>query len=104
MNYLYDLIRDYERFKPFVFVWLYEHNSNKLSWIETQAEVVTIKDLDGLHQKLVSDEYKNRYIKIGSLIAASNIPGYLLDADAIAIKMHKNGVLHFLIMLLEHLI
>jgi len=96
LNYLYDLIRDYKRFKPVVFVSLYEHNSNKLSWIETQAEVVTIKDLDELHQKLVSDEYKNRYIKIGSFTAASNITGYLLDVDAFAIEMHKNrGVAFF---------
>ena len=95
LNYLYDLLRDYKRFKPVVFVSLYEHNSNKLSWIETQVEVVTIKDLDELHQKLVSDEYKNRYIKIGSFTAASNITGYLLDVDAFAIEMHKNGGVAF---------
>ncbi len=91
LHYLYDLIRDYKRFKPVVFVSVFEHNSNKLSWIETQAEVVTIKSLEELHNKLISDEYKQRYIKIGSFTAASNITGLLLDVDAYAIEMHKNG-------------
>ena len=49
LHYIYDLIRDYERFKPVVFVTIYEHNSNKLSWIETHAEVVTINNLEDLH-------------------------------------------------------
>ena len=91
LHYLYDLIRDYKRFKPVVFVSIYEHNSNKLSWIETQAEVVTINNLEELHSKLISEEYKNRYIKIGSFTAASNITGLFLDVDAYSIEMHKNG-------------
>ena len=95
LHYLYDLIRDYKRFKPVVFVSVYEHNSNKLSWIETQAEVVTINNLDELHSKLISEDYKNRYIKIGSFTAASNITGLLLDVDAFSIEMHKSGGLVF---------
>ena len=91
LHYIYDLIRDYERFKPVVFVTIYEHNSNKLSWIETHAEVVTINNLEELHKQLISNKYKNRYIKIGSFTAASNITGLLLDVDAYAIEMHKNG-------------
>ena len=91
LHYLYDLIRDYKRFKPVVFVSIYEHNSNKLSWIETGAEVVTVNNLEDLHSKLISDDYKNKYIKIGSFTAASNITGLLLDIDAFAIEMHKNG-------------
>ena len=95
LSYLYNLIKDYKRFKPVIFVTVFEHNSNKLSWMETQAEVVTINDFDELHQKLNSEEYKNRYIKIGSFTAASNITGYLLDIDEYSIEMHKNGGLAF---------
>ena len=54
-----------------------------MSMEETQAEVVTINDFDELHQKLNSEEYKNRYIKIGSFTASSNITGLLLDVDKI---------------------
>ena len=53
-------------------------------------EVVTVKNLEELHSKLTSDEYKNRYIKIGSFTAASNITGLLIDTDAFSIEMHKN--------------
>jgi selenocysteine lyase/cysteine desulfurase len=91
LYYIYDLIKDYKRFKPVVFVSIYEHNSNKLSWIETQAEVITVNNLEELHKKLISEEYKNRYIKIGSFTAASNITGLLIDVDAFSIEMHKNG-------------
>ena len=90
VKYIYDLIKDYKKFKPTVFVTIYEHNSNKLSWIETGVEVVTVKNLEELHSKLTSDEYKDRYIKIGSFTAASNITGLLIDTDAFSIEMHKN--------------
>ena len=95
INYIYDLINDYKRFKPVIFISIYEHNSNKLSWIKTGAEVVTINNLDELHSKLISEEYKNRYIKIGSFTAASNITGLLLDVDNYSIEMHKNGGIVF---------
>ena len=36
------LIDDYQKFKPVVFYSLYEHNSNSLSWRETQCEIVLI--------------------------------------------------------------
>ncbi len=91
LNYLYDLIKDYKRFKPVIFISIYEKNSNKFSWIETNAEVVTINNLEELHSKITSEEYINRYIKIGSFTSASNITGLLIDVDAYSIEMHKNG-------------
>ena len=93
------LIDDYKKFKPVVFYSLYEHNSNSLSWRETQCEIVLIDGeceifYENLQKKL--DEYKNNYIKIGSFTASSNITGLLLDVDRIASMMHKeNGFVFF---------
>jgi len=93
------LINDYEKFKPVVFYSLYEHNSNSLSWRETQCEIILIdgeceKFYENLQNKL--DEFKNSYIKIGSFTASSNITGLLLDVDRIASMMHKeNGFAFF---------
>ena len=93
------LIDDYKKFKPVVFYSLYEHNSNSLSWRETQCEIVLIDGeceifYENLQKKL--DEYKNNYIKIGSFTASSNITGLLLDVDRIASMIHKeNGFVFF---------
>ena len=93
------LIDDYKKFKPVVFYSLYEHNSNSLSWRETQCEIVLIDGeceifYENLQKKL--DEYKNNYIKIGSFTASSNITGLLLDVDKIASMIHKeNGFVFF---------
>ena len=86
-----ELINDYKKFKPVIFYSLYEHNSNSLSWRETQCEIVLIegdysKFYDNLKDKL--EQYKDNYIKIGSFTAASNITGLLLDVDKIAALMH----------------
>ena len=86
------IIDDYKRFKPVIFYSLYEHNSNSLSWRETNSEIVLIdgeceKFYENLQNKL--DEYKKSYIKIGSFTASSNITGVLLDVDRIASMVHK---------------
>ena len=86
------LINDYKRFKPVVFYSLYEHNSNSLSWRETQSEIVLVQgDCDNFYHNLNAqlEKYKDSYIKIGSFTAASNITGLLLDVDRIALIMHK---------------
>ena len=86
------LINDYKRFKPVVFYSLYEHNSNSLSWRETQSEIVLVQgEYDKFYVNLKEqlEKYKNNYIKIGSFTAASNITGLLLDVDIISILMHK---------------
>jgi len=91
LHYIYDLIKDYKRFKPVIFISIYENNSNKLSWIESQSEVIIINNIEELHSIITSKEYINRYIKIGSFTAVSNITGLLIDVDAFSIEMHKNG-------------
>ena len=98
-DFIYNLINDYKKFKPVVFYSLYEHNSNSLSWRETQCEICVINaESNNLYITLENklNEYKNNYIKIGSFTAASNITGLLLDIDMISILMHKyNGFAFF---------
>ena len=90
---LLSLINDYKRFRPVIFYSLFEHNSNSLSWKETQSEIVMIDaDYDIFYETLkfkLFEKYKDSYIKIGSFTASSNITGLLLDVDKIAILMHK---------------
>ena len=93
-NYIYDLIKDYQKFLPIIFLSIYEHNSNSLSWRETGAKIIYIKDLKELKQNLVI--YEQNYIKMGSFTAASNITGKYLDIDKYSILMHKyNGLAFF---------
>lgn len=82
-----------------VFYSLYEHNSNSLSWKETNCDIQIIegdydKFYDNLEKKLSEYDNKNddkyRYIKIGSFTAASNITGLLLDVDYISYIIHKH--------------
>ena len=85
------LINDYKRFKPVIFYSLYEHNSNSLSWKETQCEIVLIEGEYNQFYKILEEklkQYKDSYIKIGSFTASSNITGLLLDVDKIAALMH----------------
>ena len=94
-----ELINDYKKFKPVIFYSLYEHNSNSLSWKETNCEIVIIDaDYDIFYTvlKLELDNHKDNYIKIGSFTASSNITGLLLDVDKIAALMHDaNGYAFF---------
>ena len=94
-----NLINDYKKFKPVVFYSLFEHNSNSLSWKETQCETVVINtDYDIIYEALEIQllQYKDNYIKIGSFTASSNITGLLLDIDRISLLMHKaNGFAFF---------
>ena len=94
-SYLLKLINDYKKFKPIIFYSLFEHNSNSLSWKEEQCDIILINPLDtnnfiiNLENELIKN--KERYIKIGSFTACSNITGLLLDVDSIASLMHKYG-------------
>ena len=94
------LIDDYKKFRPVIFYSMYEHNSNSLSWKETNCEIVIIDtDYEIFYQALeyeLLDNHKDSYIKIGSFTASSNITGLLLDVDKIAALMHKaNGYAFF---------
>ena len=98
-NFIMNLINDYKKFKPVIFYSLYEHNSNSLSWRETQCEICVINtEFNNLYSSLEKKlkEYNNRYIKIGSFTSVSNITGLLLDVDTLSILMHKyNGFAFF---------
>ena len=98
-NFIMNLINDYKKFKPVIFYSLYEHNSNSLSWRETQCEICVLNsEFNNLYTYLEKKlkEYKNRYIKIGSFTSVSNITGLLLDVDILSILMHKyNGFAFF---------
>src|SRR5262249_36712512 len=91
-------IRPAER--PVVFIGPYEHHSNELSWRETVAEVVVIReDADGhvdlahLESELV--RHAGRPLKIGSFSAASNVTGIASDTRAIAALLHRHGAYSF---------
>lgn len=86
--------------RPVVFIGPYEHHSNELSWRETIADVVTIREdadggvaLDDLAARL--EEYAARPLKIGSFSAASNVTGIVSDTEAIAALLHAHGALSF---------
>ena len=93
-NYIYLLIKDYKKFLPIIFLSIHEHNSNSLSWRETGAKIIYVKNLQDLKQNL--EKYNQNYIKMGSFTAASNITGKYLDVDKYSILMHKyNGLAFF---------
>jgi selenocysteine lyase/cysteine desulfurase len=86
--------------RPVVFIGPYEHHSNEISWRETIADVVTIRqDADGgadlvdLREQL--EKYAERPLKIGSFSAASNVTGILSDTAGIAELLHEHGALSF---------
>ncbi len=86
--------------RPVVFIGPYEHHSNEVSWRETIADVVPIKqDADGgvcqqdLRNRL--QEYAARPLKIGSFSAASNVTGIVSDTHGISALLHEHGALAF---------
>ncbi len=86
--------------RPVVFVGPYEHHSNEVSWRETIADVVAIRqDDDGgvclqdLRAKL--EQYAQRPLKIGSFSAASNVTGIVSDTVGIASLLHEYDALSF---------
>ncbi len=86
--------------RPVVFIGPYEHHSNEVSWRETIADVVVIReDVDGgvcmedLSAKL--EAYADRPLKIGSFSAASNVTGIVSDTYGISALLHAHGALSF---------
>jgi selenocysteine lyase/cysteine desulfurase len=82
--------------RPLVLVGPYEHHSNELPWIESNAEVVEIAldrdgalDLGDLARKL--ERFRDRPLKIGSFSAASNVTGILTDVPAVARLLRAAG-------------
>lgn len=86
--------------RPVVFLGPFEHHSNELSWRESIADVVTIResadghvDLDHLIEQL--ENHADRPVKIGSFSAASNVTGIITDSRAVSAVLHEHGALAF---------
>jgi selenocysteine lyase/cysteine desulfurase len=86
--------------RPVVFIGPFEHHSNELTWRESIADVVVIResadghvDLDHLTEELV--RYADRPLKIGSFSAASNVTGIITDSRAVSGLLHEHGALAF---------
>jgi selenocysteine lyase/cysteine desulfurase len=84
--------------RPVVLVGPYEHHSNELPWLESQAEVVEVAlaadgaiDLSDLASKL--ERFADRPLKVGAFSAASNVTGILTDVPAVARLLHRAGAL-----------
>lgn len=84
--------------RPIVFVSHMEHHSNQTSWYETIADVEVV---EGNEEGLICLEkfekailkYKERPIKIVSVIGGSNVTGIKTDYHKIAALIHKyNGL------------
>lgn len=86
--------------RPVVFLGPFEHHSNELTWRESIADVVVIResadghvDLGHLAEELV--RYADRPVKIGSFSAASNVTGIITDSRAVSAVLHEHGALAF---------
>ena len=86
--------------RPVVFIGPFEHHSNELTWRESIADVVVIResadghvDLDHLTEELA--RYADRPVKIGSFSAASNVTGIITDSRAVSALLHEHGALAF---------
>jgi selenocysteine lyase/cysteine desulfurase len=81
---------------PVVLVGPWEHHSNEMTWRESIADVVRIRegahggvDLGHLERELV--RYAGRRTVIGSFSAGSNVTGALADVDAVSAVLHRHG-------------
>ena len=97
-------LKDYttvpDELKPIVFVSHMEHHSNQTSWYETIADVVVVPCnqaglvcLDKFEAEV--EKYKDRPIKIASIIGGSNVTGIKTDYHKVAKLIHKYGGLCF---------
>ncbi|CAM1343294.1 aminotransferase class V-fold PLP-dependent enzyme [Tenacibaculum amylolyticum] len=86
--------------KPIVFVSHMEHHSNQTSWLETIADVEVVPCNEAglvcleMFEKTIQ-KYKDRPIKIASIIAGSNVTGIKTDYHKVAALIHKYGGLCF---------
>ncbi|WP_204345805.1 aminotransferase class V-fold PLP-dependent enzyme [Psychroserpens algicola] len=82
--------------RPVVFITHMEHHSNQTSWLETIAKVEVIPpDEQGLfclkNLEVLLEEYKDRPLKIASVVGGSNVTGIETPCHDIAELMHKHG-------------
>ncbi len=92
-NFINEILNDYELFQPLIFLSIYEHNSNYLSWRETGSKIIFISNPEELKTEI--ENFKKNYIKMGSFTSGSNITGKYNDIDQLSIIMHKNNGLIF---------
>ena len=85
-----------DEIRPVVFITHMEHHSNQTSWLETIAKVEVIPpgeeglfSLENLEKLLI--KYKERPLKIASVVGASNVTGIQTPHHAIAKLMHQYG-------------
>jgi selenocysteine lyase/cysteine desulfurase len=88
--------------RPIVLLTRMEHHSNDLPWRESICDIEYIgydeqgranwRDVDRI---LMSPEYRDRPLKIGTFTAASNVTGVLNDTKQLAAAMHAHGGLAF---------
>lgn len=89
-----------DELKPIVFVSHMEHHSNQTSWLETIADVEVVPCNEAglvcmdMFEKSIQ-KYKERPIKIASIIAGSNVTGIKTDYHKVAALIHKYGGLCF---------
>ncbi len=82
--------------RPVVFITHMEHHSNQTSWLETIAKVEVIPPgEDGLFSmenlETLLETYKDRALKIASVVGGSNVTGIQTPYHDIAKVMHQNG-------------
>lgn len=94
-----DVIKNYEKYEPIVFLSIYEHNSNVLPWRNSNAKIIYVDQSEnGLNYLDLINKlkgYRNNVIKIGSFTAASNLSGEKLNVDLLSIILHSENALAF---------
>lgn len=85
-----------DEIRPVVFITHMEHHSNQTSWLETIAKVEVIPPgEDGLFSmenlEILLETYKDRALKIASVVGGSNVTGIQTPYHDIAKLMHQNG-------------
>lgn len=85
-----------DEIRPVVFITHMEHHSNQTSWLETIAKVEVIPpgeaglfSLENL--EILLETYKDRPLKIASVVGASNVTGIQTPYHEIAKLMHQKG-------------
>lgn len=93
-------LRDYttvpDEMRPVVFISHMEHHSNQTSWLETIAKVEVVPpDDNGLfclnNLKVLLEQYKDRTLKICSIVGGSNVTGIQTQYHKAAKLMHQHG-------------
>ncbi|MAB49387.1 MAG: selenocysteine lyase [Flavobacteriaceae bacterium] len=93
-------LRDYtavpDEMRPVVFISHMEHHSNQTSWLETIAKVEVVSpDDNGLfclkNLEALLEQYKDRTLKICSIVGGSNVTGIQTPYHNVAKLMHQHG-------------